>query len=171
MNLDVTYLDKVGSTNDFAMQIIQKSHSQKGIIISDHQQSGRGRMGNKWISLNGNLFCSIYKNVNSYKKIKLAQYSALRIVKNYLIQIGVPAIKITIKEPNDILINKKKICGILIESLISKKKIFLIAGIGLNLYKSPNINNYKTTFLKKHIKEVSSNFDLIDYFKKNFKYF
>ena len=57
--------------------------------------------------------------------------------------------KITLKPPNDILINKKKICGIL-QEIIQKNEIkYLIIGIGLNLIKSPDIPRYPTTDLYK----------------------
>ena len=55
--------------------------------------------------------------------------------------------KILIKKPNDLLINKKKISGILQETLLKSDKIFIIVGIGINLNKSPDIKNYPTTNL------------------------
>ena len=55
--------------------------------------------------------------------------------------------KILIKKPNDLLIKKQKICGILQETIFKKEKKFLVVGIGLNLNKSPNIKNYQTNFI------------------------
>jgi BirA family biotin operon repressor/biotin-[acetyl-CoA-carboxylase] ligase len=55
--------------------------------------------------------------------------------------------KITIKEPNDLLINHKKISGILQETLSNSGETFIIIGVGINLIKSPNIKNYPTTNL------------------------
>ena len=55
--------------------------------------------------------------------------------------------KIKVKLPNDILINKKKICGILQETIQKNGINYLIVGIGLNLIKSPNIQTYPTTNL------------------------
>ena len=52
--------------------------------------------------------------------------------------------KITIKKPNDLLINQKKISGILQETLSKSGETFIIVGIGINLIKSPNIQNYST---------------------------
>ena len=54
---------------------------------------------------------------------------------------------ITIKEPNDLLIKKKKISGILQETLVKSGQTFIIVGIGINLVKSPKIENYPTTDL------------------------
>ena len=55
--------------------------------------------------------------------------------------------KIFFKSPNDLLINKKKISGILQEIVVKDDKKYLIVGIGINIIKSPNISNYPTTNL------------------------
>ena len=55
--------------------------------------------------------------------------------------------KISIKLPNDLLVNEKKICGILQETLIKANMKYFIIGIGINLIKSPYIKNYPTTNL------------------------
>ena len=79
------------------------------IIISDKQTRGRGQHGKKWVSNKGNLFFSIFFIIN--KKILTSRLviSNLRIIKkilsNYIKS------KIKIKRPNDITVNKKKICG------------------------------------------------------------
>ena len=66
--------------------------------------------------------------------------------------------KITFKKPNDLLINKKKICGILQEKISKLNKKYLIVGIGINLIKNPNLRNYPTTNLSELLnKKVSKN--------------
>ena len=86
--------------------------------------------------------------------------------------------KISIKPPNDILIDKKKICGILQETLKKANTRYIIVGIGINLVKSPIINNYPTTNLleltKKNVnkKEMILNLkyiyeDFVKYFSNN----
>ena len=61
--------------------------------------------------------------------------------------------KITFKSPNDLLIDKKKICGILQEKIEKSGIEYLVVGIGLNITKSPNIRNYPTTNLYKITKQ------------------
>lgn len=117
------------------------------------------------------MFCSIYKQVKSQKDILSAQFASLRIVKNYLLQASVNRKLIEIKEPNDILIDKQKVCGILVESIKFKNKIFLIVGIGLNLVKAPKIKNYKTTYLNKYISRKITKLDFIKYLEKKIKNF
>ena len=64
--------------------------------------------------------------------------------------------KIYFKKPNDLLIQKKKICGILQEKVNKLNNSYLIVGIGVNLVKSPFIKNYPTTHLSKLInKDIS----------------
>ena len=66
--------------------------------------------------------------------------------------------KIVFKKPNDLLINKKKICGILQEKISKLNKLYLIVGIGINLIKNPNLKNYPTTNLSELLnKKVSKN--------------
>jgi len=66
--------------------------------------------------------------------------------------------RIIIKKPNDLLINKKKICGILQENISKINKRYLIVGIGINLIKNPNLRNYPTTNLSELLnKKVSKN--------------
>ena len=89
------------------MSLIKKNISDKGIVFSDIQTKGRGRYGNKWISIKGNIFCSLYKKVNNHKDILKYQYKILKIVKNFLIKSGLKENDIQIKEPNDILIKNK----------------------------------------------------------------
>ena len=79
--------------------------------------------------------------------------------------------KIKIKQPNDILIDNKKICGILIESIKYKKNLYLVIGIGLNLISSPKIKNYITTFLQRYVKNKISRFDFVKFTKQNIKFF
>ena len=135
---------KVSSTNDIAMQKIRQGY-KSGVIISDKQTRGRGQHGKKWISNKGNLFVSIFFIIN--KKIQTSRLviSNLRIIKkilsNYIKS------KIKIKRPNDITVNKKKICGILNETLFYNDLKFLVIGIGINIVSSPNIRDYPTTNL------------------------
>ena len=134
------------STNDVALRLIKKTKNKFGIVIANKQKKGRGRHGKKWISYNGNLFVSIFFSLEKIN-LSLKQMTKIncKLVKNLLSFYCKK--KISIKFPNDLMINKKKICGILQETLIKKNITFMIVGIGINLVKSPNIDNYKTTNL------------------------
>ena len=135
---------KVSSTNDIAMKKIRQGY-KSGVIISDEQTHGRGRHGKKWVSNKGNLFLSIFFIINKKIQTSTLVISNLRIIKkilsNYIKS------KIKIKRPNDITVNKKKICGILNETLFYNDLKFLVIGIGINIVSSPNIRDYPTTNL------------------------
>ena len=137
---------KVKSTNNTAIRIIRSSNFRFGMVIADTQSNGKGQYGKKWISNKGNLFVSIFF---SLEKINLS----LEQLTNTNVKLIINLIskyykkRINIKMPNDILINKKKICGILQESIEKNNIKYLIVGIGLNLIRNPKISSYPTTNL------------------------
>ena len=146
MQFKVFKFKKVKSTNDTAIRIIKNNNYDYGMITSETQNNGRGQYGRKWISYKGNIFLSFFYKL---EKIDLSRGTLTK--KNCILVKKVISKyfrnKITFKSPNDLLINKKKICGILQENIEKSKKKYLIVGIGLNLIKSPNIPNYPTTNL------------------------
>ena len=135
---------KVSSTNDVAIKKIKQGF-KTGIIISEAQTNGRGQYGKKWISCKGNLFLSIFFVTNKKIQISRLIVSNLRIIKKILSEYIKS--KIVIKKPNDIIVNKKKICGILNETLFYNNLKFLVIGIGINVVSSPDLRNYPTTYL------------------------
>ena len=162
---------KVKSTNNTAIRIIKNSNYKYGMVISDAQTMGRGQYGKKWISHKGNLFISFFyelENINITSISRLTKINCLLIkelLKNYYKK------NITFKKPNDLLIQKKKICGILQETISIFDKRFLIIGIGINIKKSPKMKNYPTTSLYELInktinkREIENKLKLI--FEKN----
>ena len=161
---------KVKSTNDTAIRIIKNTNLKYGMVISDTQLSGKGQYGNKWISYKGNLFVSFFhelKNINTSLSTltKINCLLVKKILNKYCKQ------KIEFKKPNDLLIDKKKISGILQEIISISDKSFLIIGIGINLIKSPKIKNYPTTNLyeltDKLINKKNFEKDLKEAFEKN----
>jgi BirA family biotin operon repressor/biotin-[acetyl-CoA-carboxylase] ligase len=136
----------VNSTNDIAIHLIKKKNLKVGFVLTEKQKKGRGQRGKKWISYKGNLLASVFF---SLENINLT-LNQLTIINTNLIKKLISFYykkKIKVKLPNDILINKKKICGILQETIQKNGINYLIVGIGLNLIKSPNIQTYPTTNL------------------------
>ncbi|MBD1140886.1 biotin--[acetyl-CoA-carboxylase] ligase [Pelagibacterales bacterium SAG-MED39] len=146
MKFKIFRFKKVNSTNDTAIRIIKSSVFDYGMIISEIQNNGRGQYGKKWISYKGNLFISFFYNIENFtislKKLTNINFiSVKRLLSLYYKN------QIILKKPNDLLIDKKKICGILQETLIKHNKKYLVVGIGINLIKNPYIKNYPTTNL------------------------
>ena len=178
MKLKQFNFKKIKSTNETAIRLIKKSKNDFGLVIAEAQSHGRGQYGKKWISYKGNIFLSIFYKL---KKINLSIRSLTKknclFVKNVISKYYKK--KIIFKSPNDLLIEKKKICGILQEKIEQSKNEYLIVGVGLNLVKSPNIVNYPTTNLyeitkqkidkKKFEKELKITFEkfLSKYYKAN----
>jgi len=77
--------------------------------------------------------------------------------------------KILFKKPNDLLINEKKICGILQELVNQQGKKYIIVGIGINLNKSPIIKKYPTTNLKNLINKTVSKREIESKLRNIFK--
>jgi len=146
MKFKVFKFKKVESTNNTAIRIIKNTNIYFGMIISKSQKKGRGQYGKKWISYNGNLFVSFFYKLENIK-ISFNQLTKLNcLLVKKLLSIYYKK-KIIFKNPNDLLIDKKKICGILQEKISKFNKKYLIVGIGINLIKNPNIRNYPTTNL------------------------
>jgi len=166
MKIKLIKFKSVKSTNDEAHKLIKKDMIKPTLITTENQTKGRGTMGKKWISIKGNLFFSIFFAIND-TKINYKQFALLNayLIKNILSKYVLK--KINIKWPNDILIEKKKICGILQEIIHYKEKHFLIIGVGINTYTSPKIKNFKTSSLQKFTKKkIDNNKILIDIKKK-----
>ena len=136
----------VNSTNDIAIRIIKSSDTKSGIIIAEKQKKGRGQYGKKWTSYKGNLFVSIFFPINKIK-ISLKNLTKINCILVKKIISKFYKGKIIVKNPNDLLIDKMKISGILQETLSKSDEKFIIVGVGINLVKSPKIKTYPTTNL------------------------
>ena len=168
MKLKIIKHIKVKSTNDEAIKLIKKNKINPTLISAEKQTKGRGTMGKKWISQKGNLFVSIFFRVDN-KKIKFNQFTILNpyIIKKMLSKYLTH--KISIKLPNDLMIRKNKISGILQELIEFKNKKFLIIGIGINTILSPINRNFKSTSLNKFSDKKIENDIILLHIKKEYE--
>jgi BirA family transcriptional regulator, biotin operon repressor / biotin---[acetyl-CoA-carboxylase] ligase len=162
---------KVKSTNNTAIRIIKSSKFKYGMVVSDTQTMGRGQYSKKWISHKGNLFVSFFYELKNIR-LSLSRLTIIncllikKLLKNYYKK------NIVFKKPNDLLIQKKKISGILQETVSILDDKFLIVGVGINIRKSPKIRNYPTTCLNELTnktiskREIENKLKLI--FERNF---
>ena len=169
MKFKVFRFNKVKSTNNTAIRIIKNYNHEYGMILSNSQINGRGQYGKKWISYKGNLFISFFYNLENFTvSIKqLTKINCLLVKK--LLSLYYKN-KIIFKKPNDLIIHKKKICGILQETLIKLNKKYLIVGIGINLIKNPYIRNYPTINLLDLTKKKISKSKIENEIKKIFEF-
>ena len=163
------YVTECLSTNDFLIQLLLKNKIKEGSMVrADFQTKGKGQRNNSWESKRGkNLLFSFVL----FPEIKLSDQFLLHIITslsiyNVLKKIGLSNIKI--KWPNDIYINKKKICGILIESQIFKKKIKRsVIGVGININQNHFGDISATSVFKEMKKEMDRN-EVLSLFKSSF---
>ena len=134
--MPIIKLDAIDSTNDYLKRLSKESVLENyTIVMANEQTKGKGQMGAKWVSEKGkNLTMSILvkdvplRNENIFDLNIAVAVSVLNVLKN----IQIP--NITIKWPNDILSDSKKVAGILIENSLKHNGSFnAIVGIGLNL--------------------------------------
>ena len=129
-------LDAIDSTNEYLKQLSKETNIEDyTIVVANEQTNGKGQMGAKWVSEKGkNLTMSVLlKDVSVIKEEifalnLVAALSVLNVLKNMQIP------NVTIKWPNDIMSDSKKVAGILIENSFRLEGTFTaVIGIGLNL--------------------------------------
>jgi BirA family biotin operon repressor/biotin-[acetyl-CoA-carboxylase] ligase len=170
MKVKLLRFKSVKSTNDVALKLIQKNFLIPTMIVSRIQTHGKGTMGKKWISQKGNLFISIFFEIKQ-KKINFKHFAILNayLLKNVLSKEILK--KIQIKWPNDLLHNKRKICGILQEVINYRDKKFLIVGIGINTNFYPKNKDFLSTSLKKIMNKEIDNNKVLNSIKNIYEHF
>lgn len=129
------YSDEVESTNSFLLNKSNKFNLDGTILLAEKQSKGRGRKERVWYSAKGqNLTFSILLTSKKYlgKKFNLLNFTTSLSVAFTLENLF--QLKTELKWPNDVLVNGKKICGILLESTSQGNKIErVVIGVGLNV--------------------------------------
>ena len=125
------------STNSYVLELCQQSSlvPEGTVVITDNQTAGRGQRGNQWMTAAGENFTFSILFKPSFLRMRdqfyLNVFTSLSIY-DYLCEKGCDTIRI--KWPNDIYIGSKKICGILIENVITGDRFSnVVIGIGLNV--------------------------------------
>ncbi|MDD5569060.1 MAG: biotin--[acetyl-CoA-carboxylase] ligase [Candidatus Pacebacteria bacterium] len=130
------FLGVVGSTNEEAKKLAEAGEKFWTVVVAEGQSAGRGRKGDSWESPLGGLYFSIILPKSEIGDLQtltiLAAFTIARILKENF------GIEPLIKLPNDVLLNGKKICGILTENVIGNDVKHSVMGIGLNT----NIDNF-----------------------------
>ena len=124
------YFEKIGSTNDYLKKV--KKPTEDIAVIAKMQTGGRGTKGRSFVCKEGGVYLSLLKlyPCEAENSFSIMENSAVAVVKT-LRSFGVTA---GIKWPNDIIVNGRKICGILIENVFEGNQVARsIIGIGLNV--------------------------------------
>lgn len=185
-NLNILKLSVIDSTNLFAKERFNELMDRTA-VVADSQTSGRGRGGRSWYSLQGNLFLTLILKPN----IPFSKNSAHSAMTHYTgvtlcLLLEKMGLKPEIKWPNDVLIERKKIAGILAESIpmpMGRLGIVLGLGVNLNMRDSdletidqpaisltqllpPNKRPSRDRFLRQYLNLFFEQYDL--FFKKGF---
>ena len=135
----VLSFDKISSTQTYAHDMIARGMAtDKMVIVAAAQYAGRGRYRRKWVSHHGNFYASFI--FYAPERDSRLSYRVAVAVAETIISFNITP---SIKWPNDILIDGKKVAGILIEY----SGRFVIVGIGINVNTNPTVPEYKTTKL------------------------
>ncbi len=133
---DVRYFDSIGSTNNEALAWATSGAKDLSLVIADEQTAGRGRLDRKWFTPKGTaLAFSLILRPTAAEKLYLTRIVGLAAlaVTDSLRTRGLVS---QIKWPNDVLLNGRKVAGILVESVWSGEEVDgLVIGIGMNVLK------------------------------------
>jgi len=127
----VIYYRSLTSTMEVARREAQQGAAEGTVILADEQTAGRGRLKRAWLSPRGNIALSIILYPSLANLPSLIMLASLAVVHSIEAATG---LRSQIKWPNDVLINGRKVCGILIESDVQGNTVnYSIIGIGINV--------------------------------------
>ena len=172
---EILYFKKIDSTNTYCKKLVKDGAFEGTVVVSDVQEEGRGRKNRQWSSPEGGLWFSVIL------KPEIPPQNAMAITMAVSVSIVESIKKITglnpiIKWPNDILLNGKKICGILTELDAEMDKInYATVGVGINVNNEVDTNLKQiATSLENEMGTLVSRVDLLKNiltcFDDNYKY-
>ena len=141
MKIDLRRFDCVASTQDICRELAQGGAGEGVVIVAEGQTAGRGRAGTAWYSPPGQ---AIYASILLRPRLAVPQVSWITMIAALAVTDGIHAVGVetrirrvstpTIKWFNDIVLDAKKVCGILVETAITDDRLdYAILGMGLNV--------------------------------------
>lgn len=142
--------DLLPSTNAEARRRIATAQAMDGWIVARAQSAGRGRRGRTWISEEGNLFASriLEPRMPAFRAPELSFVASLATFDAVSAHLPLASATVTCKWPNDILINRRKVAGLLLES--EGASGWVVVGIGVNVTSAPMDVEFPATSLHEH---------------------
>lgn len=128
------YLPLTGSTNDDARDLALAGCPDRTIVVTDEQRAGRGRLGRHWLAPRGS---SLLASIVLRRRIPSVLLTALCSVAVVATIKQLTGLASRIKWPNDVMIDSRKVCGILTEVLSQNDQPITVVGIGLNVNFAP----------------------------------
>ncbi len=144
-------LDSVDSTNEEARRLAEGGAADGTVVWALEQTAGRGRRGRTWHSPKGNLYFSLLlrPGCEPSKAVEIG-FMAANILADTVMASVPAAARVTCKWPNDVLVEGRKIAGLLLESESSDDGLvdWLVVGTGLNVISHPKDCRFPATSLK-----------------------
>jgi BirA family biotin operon repressor/biotin-[acetyl-CoA-carboxylase] ligase len=166
--------DVLDSTNEEAKRLADGGASHGAVIWAKRQTAGRGRMGREWVSADGNLFVSILLSPDcDLSTCSQLSFVAALAVAETLSGIVPGEEEITCKWPNDVLLNGRKLGGILLESFTMPnergiEKQWVAVGVGINVDSYPEHVMFPACCLRQAGVEIISAKIVLSRFVYNF---
>ena len=154
MQFKLHHFTEIESTNTKAIQLAAEEAPCGTAVYADVQTAGRGRRGRVWRSLNGNLMFSVVLRRQSLLDNLYVLPYLIGLAIHDVIAECLPDEAVTLKWPNDVLVNRRKISGVLIEKDGHTEAI--IVGIGLNVVIAPEVPDYPSCALIDFISQPPS---------------
>ena len=137
-SVDIAVKRLVTSTNELLLAQVENSIEDYSIVVAESQAYGRGRQQKQWFSpYGGNVYFSLGFKAERVDHVYLLPLLVAVTLRGLLIRHGVDELQL--KWPNDVLINGKKLAGILVESKVCGENQFVVIGIGINIVRSKQI--------------------------------
>lgn len=150
MNFKIQHYESVSSTNILAKKALEDGAIEGTVISASHQAAGYGQRGHEWDSPVGNLYMSLILTPQQHGKT-VSQFPQLAFVPAVAISQALQTYgvrNIALKWPNDILIDQKKVAGILVEIVPGKG---VVIGLGINILCPPHFSNTPATYLSQFL--------------------
>jgi BirA family transcriptional regulator, biotin operon repressor / biotin---[acetyl-CoA-carboxylase] ligase len=166
---NMLYFPRLSSTMDEARRQVQKKAPEGTVVIAGEQTRGRGRLKRQWFAPAGNIALSLvlYPEVTGMPYlIMIASLAAAQSIES------VTGLQAQIKWPNDVLIDRKKVVGILVETEVKGNNITAIIGVGINVALQPEeIDEISliATSLEEQLGEKVSREEVIQKFLEEFE--
>lgn len=134
----IYYFDTIDSTQSFASTIANNNAESGTVIISETQDSGKGRLGRMWVSPRGGIWLSVIL----HPRFDVAKITLIPLVAAIALSLAIQKtldLKTELKWPNDITLRGKKIAGMIIDASIESSSIeSLVLGVGINFRVNPS---------------------------------
>jgi BirA family biotin operon repressor/biotin-[acetyl-CoA-carboxylase] ligase len=154
MGRSLKLYDEVDSTQIVAQRLAEEGAGEGTLVIAEQQNAGRGRMGKPWHSPKGKgiwMSLVLRPTIPIHFTPQLTLLTAVAVCRAIR---KVTALPVAIKWPNDLLIEKRKICGILLESTAEDERLrYVIAGIGISV-------NLEEDDYPEHLKTIATSLRL-----------